>query len=74
MTKANGLGDLANYTLAAATDVAAQNGDLPPMTLKSTSGGQKPPPTTVPPTTVPPTTVPPMTVPPTTVPPTTSPT
>lgn len=73
ITKANGLGALADYTLAAANDVSAQNGELPPMTPGSTSAAQKPPPTTVPPTTVPPTTVPATTVPPTTVPPTTVP-
>jgi ABC-type phosphate transport system substrate-binding protein len=32
LTKANGLGQLANYTWAAAADVAAQKGKLPPMT------------------------------------------
>jgi hypothetical protein len=32
LTKANGLGSLAGYTLAAAADVAAQKGDLPSLT------------------------------------------
>ena len=86
MTKANGLGALADYTIAAATDVAAQNGDVPSMTpvpptttvvpttvAPTTVAPTTVPPTTVPPTTVPPTTVPPTTVPQTTVPPTTVP-
>ena len=54
MTKANGLSDFADYTLAAAADVAAQNGELPSMTSPLGTGGTKPPPTTIP--TVPPTT------------------
>jgi hypothetical protein len=32
LTQADGLGGLANYTLAAAADVAAQNGQVPPLT------------------------------------------
>jgi len=73
MTKAEGLGALADYTVAAANDVAAQKGELPSMTPQATSGGQKTPPTTVPLTTVPPTTAPATTVPPTTAPATTLP-
>ena len=69
MTVANGLGALVNYTVTAAQDVAAQNGETPSVAVPPTTV----PPTTVPPTTVPPTTVPPTTVPPTTVPPTTVP-
>jgi hypothetical protein len=42
MTKTNGLGALAQYSLAAATDVAAQSGVLPPLTPEHSS----PPPTT----------------------------
>ena len=37
LTAANGLGGLAAYTVAAAADVAAQNGQVPPLT--SSSGG-----------------------------------
>jgi hypothetical protein len=89
MTEANGLGALANYTWAAAADVAAQKGEVPSVTADLGTAGSSPttttvppttvttttlpPTTTVPPTTVPPTTVPPTTVPPTTVPPTTVP-
>ena len=39
ITVANGLGGLAAYTLAAATDVAAQNGQVPPLTPASGSSG-----------------------------------
>jgi hypothetical protein len=86
ITTADGLGAMAAYTLAAAKDVAAQNGEVPSMTpapptttvapttiAPTTIAPTTVPPTTVPPTTVPPTTVPPTTVPPTTVPPTTVP-
>jgi hypothetical protein len=52
LTKANGLGALASYTTAAAADVAAQNGKVPP--LVPTSGSHHPPPPTT--TTVPVTT------------------
>lgn len=38
LTAADGLGDLAAYTKAAAADVAAQNGQVPPMTGASGSG------------------------------------
>jgi hypothetical protein len=38
MTAADGLGALANYTLAAAADVAAQNGQVPPLTPVAPSG------------------------------------
>jgi hypothetical protein len=51
MTNASGLGALASYTQAAAKDVAAQNGEVPPMTTKRSTGGTHPPPTTVPTTT-----------------------
>jgi hypothetical protein len=51
LTKANGLSGLADYTLAAAADVAAQNGELPSMTAPHGTGGTKPPPTTIPVTT-----------------------
>jgi hypothetical protein len=37
LTTANGLGGLAAYTLAAAADVAAQNGQVPPLTSPSGS-------------------------------------
>jgi hypothetical protein len=37
LTAANGLGGLSAYTLAAATDVAAQNGQVPSMTTVSTT-------------------------------------
>lgn len=47
MTNASGLGALASYTQAAAKDVAAQNGEVPPMTTKRSTGGPHPPPTTV---------------------------
>ena len=39
LTAADGLGGLAAYTLAAATDVAAQNGQVPPLTTASGSPG-----------------------------------
>jgi hypothetical protein len=39
ITAANGLGGLAAYTLAAATDVAAQNGQVPPLTAASGGSG-----------------------------------
>jgi hypothetical protein len=45
LTQADGLGSLAQYTVAAAADVAAQNGQVPPLTpvaattSKSSSGG-----------------------------------
>ena len=54
MTAANGFGDVVTYTLAAAADVAAQNGKVPPMT--PVSQHHQPPPTTVPPSTTPQTT------------------
>jgi hypothetical protein len=73
MTKANGLGPLADYTWAAAADVAAQKGAIPSSTANLPTAGSPPTTTTVPTTTVPTTTVPPTTVPPTTVPPTTVP-
>jgi hypothetical protein len=47
MTSANGLGALAKYTLAAADDVAAQNGQVPSVTPTPVSRTE-PPPTTVP--------------------------
>jgi hypothetical protein len=42
LTKANGLGALAAYTLAASKDVAAQKGQLPPL-IPSPSGPNPPP-------------------------------
>jgi hypothetical protein len=39
ITSADDLGGLAAYTLAAAADVAAQNGQVPPLTPASSSGG-----------------------------------
>jgi hypothetical protein len=39
LTAADGLGGLAAYTLAAATDVGAQNGEVPPLTTASGSPG-----------------------------------
>ncbi len=39
ITAANGLGGLAAYTLAAAADVAAQNGQVPPLTPPSGGSG-----------------------------------
>jgi hypothetical protein len=39
LTAADGLGGLAAYTLAAAADVAAQNGQVPPLTPASGSSG-----------------------------------
>jgi hypothetical protein len=42
MTAANGLGALANYTVAAAADVAAQNGQVPPLTPVASSGSTAP--------------------------------
>jgi hypothetical protein len=79
MTETNGLGALANYTWAAAADVAAQKGEIPSVTATLAAAGSLPtttttvPPTTVPATTVPVTTVPTTTDPPTTVPVTTVP-
>jgi len=46
LTAADGLGALANYTAAAAVDVAAQNGQVPPVTGASSSGGTTPTTTT----------------------------
>ena len=40
ITSANGLGGLAKYTLAAAADVAAQNGQVPPLTPVPGSSGR----------------------------------
>jgi hypothetical protein len=59
MTKANGLAGLADYTLGAVADVAAQNGELPSMTSPLGQGGTKPPPTTIPTSTTTSTTTPP---------------
>ena len=42
LTAADGLGGLAAYTLAAATDVAAQNGQVPPLTPRRDPGGRRP--------------------------------
>ena len=39
ITSANGLGGLAAYTVAAAKDVAAQNGQVPPLTTSSGGSG-----------------------------------
>ena len=38
LTQADGLGALANYTLAAAADIAAQNGQIPPVTPSAPGG------------------------------------
>ncbi len=40
LTQADGLGALSNYTLAAAADVAAQNGQVPPLTPVSATGSK----------------------------------
>ncbi len=42
MTKADGLGELVNYTLAAASAVAAQKGQLPRLVPASSGGGTTP--------------------------------
>jgi hypothetical protein len=43
LTQADGLGALASYTLAAAADVAAQNGQVPPVTPSAASQGRATP-------------------------------
>lgn len=42
LTQADGLGALVNYTEAAAADVAAQNGQVPPLTSSSSTGPTTP--------------------------------